>query len=160
MTEKEETPGKDDDGDLGELLEETRILLPGSEILVAFLIGLPFTERFDRLTGIEKGVFLFTFFAALLALICFIAPAAYHRQARPIHDKHAFKLFANRFIVAGLVPMSVSLALATYLLSSLVISTVFAIITSAAIGAVILVVWWVIPQIRAHDRGKRKSSTS
>lgn len=36
---------------LRELLEETRILLPGTELLIAFLVSLPFTERFSALSS-------------------------------------------------------------------------------------------------------------
>lgn len=148
-----EPPGRltESKASLDELLEETRILLPGTEVLVAFLIGLPFTERFDQLTSAERIVFVFTFFAAVVAMICFIAPAAYHRQARPIHDKAAFKQLANRFLVVGMAPLSLSLSFASYLLASMVVSTPFAFAASGLIAASILTLWWVLPYVRAHE---------
>lgn len=142
------------DDDLGDLLEETRILLPGAELLAAFLIPLPFTERFERLTEPERIVYLFTFFATLVALACFLAPAAYHRIARPIHDKRAFKTFANRFIVFGLIPFTISLSLASYLVTSIVVNTALAITLSALVSVLLVALWWVIPYARLHDRVK------
>src|SRR5687768_14950707 len=118
------------DDDLGDLLEETRILVPGPELIAAFLITLPFSQRFDKLTAIEQAVYIFTFFTTLVALACFFTPAVYHRIARPINDRRAFKLFANRFIVAGLVPFTLSLTLVSYLVVSMVLSTPLAILMS------------------------------
>ena len=46
-----------------------------------------------------------------------MVPAAYHRIARPIRHKVRFKAFANYFIVAGLVPMSISMVLVTYIVT-------------------------------------------
>ncbi len=152
-------PSNDDKSSLKELLEETRILLPGTEVLVAFLIGLPFTERFDRLTGIERNVFVFTFFAAVVAMICFLTPAAYHRQAQPIADKEAFKKMANRFLVIGLAPLSMALTCASYLLASMVVSTPFALAASALIGVAIIMLWWVMPYARAHRHVRTRTVT-
>lgn len=138
--------------DLAELLEETRILLPGSEVLVAFLISLPFTEHFGQLTSLQRWVYLATFFSALAALICFVMPAAYHRLARPIRKKGAFKILANRLLIAGLVPLSLSLPLATYLVTSLAATNTIAVIVSAVVLLLIGALWWVLPLIRAHDQ--------
>lgn len=150
----------DDDGALGDdeepesltdLLNETRILLPGTEVFLGFLMTMPFTERFGRLTDAQRVVYLCTFFATLFALVCFILPAAYHRIARPIHHKERFKKFANVFLVAGLVPLSISISLVTWLITSVVawqLAWAGTLIISLAIGTV----WWVVPLTRAHDR--------
>ena len=78
-------------------------------------------------------------------------PAAYRRLARPIRHKEHFKVFANRFLVAGLVPMSVAMVLAAYLVSSVVIDGV-AVYFAAAIALLIASVWWIVPMLRMHDR--------
>lgn len=41
-------PLEKDDGDLSELLEERRVLLPGAQTLTAFLIILPFNGGFAQ----------------------------------------------------------------------------------------------------------------
>lgn len=150
MAERDETDKTKAD-DLAELLEETRILLPGSEVMVAFLISLPFTDRFELLTHTQRTVYLATFFTALVALICFVMPAAYHRLARPIRKKSAFKLLANRLLVAGLVPLSCALVLASYLVTSMALSHWMAVALSGLVLLVIGGLWWVLPLMRAHD---------
>lgn len=136
--------------DLKELLEETRILLPGSEILVAFLTSLPFTDRFGALTSLQKTVYLMTFLSALAAFVCFVMPAAYHRLARPILDRRRFKVFANRFLIAGLVPLSLALSLVAFLATSLAFSLTVATIVAASSAGLIALLWWVIPMTRMH----------
>ena len=42
---------------LSELLQELRVMLPGVQVLLAFLLTLPFTNRFDTLTEGERGVY-------------------------------------------------------------------------------------------------------
>lgn len=145
-----------DDEALDDLLSEIRILLPGAELLAAFLIPLPFTERFERLTFIERYVYLSTFVGTILALACFVTPAVYHRLARPIHDKRAFKDFANRFVVAGLAIFTVCLASCTYLVTAVVLNTLAAIGVAAGVSVVLLVLWWVIPRARLHDQEKKE----
>ena len=144
--------GEQGDDDLDDLLSEIRILLPGAELLAAFLIPLPFTEKFANLSVAERGVYLFTFVATVLSLACFVTPAVYHRLARPIHDKGAFKDFANRFVVAGMAIFTLCLALCTYLVTSVVINTVAALAVAAGVSLVLLVLWWVVPRARLHDQ--------
>jgi hypothetical protein len=40
-----------------ELLNELRVALPGVQILFAFLLTVPFSQRFTELTGIQRDVF-------------------------------------------------------------------------------------------------------
>ncbi len=145
-----------DDGNLSELHSETRILLPGTQIFLAFLATLPFMSGFDRLTRGERMVYVCTFFATILAFVCILAPAAYHRIARPIHHKSGFKAMANVFLVAGLVPISISVVLTTFLVTSMVLGDRHALLGAVAMGAVVGVLWWTIPLLRAHDRFARK----
>ena len=107
--------GRTGDGDLSDLLQELRVLLPGSQTLVAFMIILPFNGGFADIQQGEKYVYVATFLCALASLVLFVAPAAQHRIQRPLRDREGFKLRANRLIVAGLVPLSFALILATQL---------------------------------------------
>ena len=143
---------------LTELLNETRILLPGTEVFLGFLTTLPFTQHFGQLDGPRRWVYVATFFSTVLALVLFVVPASYHRLARPIRHKERFKTFANRFLVAGLVPMSVAIVLATYLVSYVVLNGA-AVYLAGAIAVLIVLVWWAAPLVRMHDHlGARRRS--
>ena len=47
-----------------ELLNELRVALPGVQILFAFLLTVPFTQRFPQLTAFQRDVFYITLLAA------------------------------------------------------------------------------------------------
>jgi len=140
------------DGDLADLLGELRILLPGAQTLTAFLIILPFNGGFAQIQQGEKMVYLITFMCSVTSLVLFTAPAAHHRLQRPLRDREGFKNLATRLIIAGLIPLSAALVLATQLVMSEVISPRW--ISWALAGALallILVLWWIAP-LRRHVR--------
>ena len=134
------------DGDLGDLLSELRILLPGAQTLTAFLIILPFNGGFGRISAGEKYVYIATFLCALISLVLFAAPAAQHRLQRPLLDRERFKHRANSFVVAGLFFLSLALILAAQLVLAEVLQQVWPAWGAAgAVGLLIGAVWWLIP---------------
>jgi uncharacterized protein DUF6328 len=145
----EPVEGRVEQRSLGELLTETRILLPGTQVFLGFLTMLPFTDRFEALPATLRTVYVWTFLANLLALACFVAPAAYHRIARPIRDKIRYKVLATRLLIIGLAPFSVCVVLATYLVTSVVMPR-FALVAASGVGTVVVMLWWVMPAMRLH----------
>jgi hypothetical protein len=141
-----------DDGDLTDLLSELRVLLPGAQTLTAFLIILPFNSRFAEIRDEERVVYVITFLCSVLSLIFFTAPAAHHRLQRPLRDREGFKALATRLIVAGLVPLSAAIVLATLLvLSEVVPWRWFAWLVSGIIALAILSLWWMLPRYRRFN---------
>ena len=141
------------DGDLSDLNDELRVLLPGTTTLAAFLIILPFNSGFSEIRDEQKLVYIITFLCSVLSLICFTAPAAHHRLQRPLLDREGFKNTATRFVIAGLVPLSVAIALATELVLAATLSLRWLSWSVAGcVGVVILVLWWLVPRWTNHDR--------
>lgn len=151
------TPQQDEnaDGDLTDLLSELRVLLPGTQTLTAFLVILPFNGGFAEIRNEEKAVYVVTFLCSILALVLFTAPAAQHRLQRPLRDREGFKTVATRFIIAGLVPLSVALTLVTQLVLSEVVATRWVSWSVAGgVALVILALWWIYPV-----RGRSEANT-
>lgn len=141
-----------EDGDLSDLLEELRILLPGTQMLTAFLIILPFNSGFSQIQDREKVVYVITFLCSLVALILFTAPAAHHRLQRPLRDRESFKNTATKFMVAGLIPLSIALVLAAQLVLSTVIDLAWASWLIATFLAVLIgALWWLFPRFSGDD---------
>src|SRR2546423_6338640 len=82
-----ETPLERWDRNFGELLQELRVAQTGVQVLFAFLLTLPFTNRFERVTGVDRYTYIGTVVAAAVATAPLIAPVSYHRlgfrQGRP-----------------------------------------------------------------------------
>ena len=140
------------DPSLSDLNDELRVLLPGTTTLTAFLIILPFNSSFADIRDDQKAIYVVTFLCAVLSLILFIAPAAHHRLQRPLRDRERFKNTATRFVIAGMVPLSVAITLATELVLAATLSDRRLSVTgSAMVGLTILALWWVVPVLSKHD---------
>ncbi|MDQ6850657.1 MAG: DUF6328 family protein [Actinomycetota bacterium] len=99
----EETPKARANRELIELLNELRVALPGVQVLFAFLLAVPFQQRFHQATSFQRNAYFFTLSAALVSTALLIAPSAYHRLNFRRHDKQHILKFANRCVIAGLV---------------------------------------------------------
>ena len=62
-----------------ELLNEIRVAMPGVQVLFAFLLAVPFQQRFTEATPFQRNVYFGTLIASAVATALFIAPTAYHR---------------------------------------------------------------------------------
>lgn len=144
-TSKNQT-ASENDADLSDLLQELRVLLPGTQTLAAFLIILPFTEGFDRLQGTGRVVYVATFVLALIALVLFTAPAAHHRLQRPLKDRAAFKEKSTKIMIAGLIPFSLALILSADLTVSIALNNeLIGLLAASIVSLFLLVMWWILP---------------
>jgi hypothetical protein len=136
----------ENDADLSDLLQELRVLLPGTQTLAAFLIILPFTEGFDNLQGIGRVVYVATFVLALIALVLFTAPAAHHRLQRPLKNRAAFKEKSTKIMIAGLIPFSLALILSADLTVSIALNNeLIGLLAASIVSLFLLVMWWILP---------------
>lgn len=138
----EQLPGPDD---LGDLLDEVRILQQGAQMLTAFLVLLPFSAGFAKIAVPERWIYLGTFLSAVASLVFLSAPAAQHRLERPLRDRARFKEAATHVVVVGILFLSCALGLVTLLVISEVLGTLAGRIAAAAVAGCITVLWWIVP---------------
>ena len=131
--------------DLNEMLQELRVLLPGTQVLVAFLITLPFTTVFARLTPLQRVAYLATFVSALSSLILLVTPAAYHRLVRPLPNRIWFKDWASRLMVVALLPLGISISLSGYLIGAVVLNDWLGIGLALLLAAGMFTLWYAVP---------------
>ena len=148
----DETPKERVDRELGELLEETRVVLPGVEILFGFLILLPF-QFSDELSGLERGLYLGAFLSVSLALAMLVASVVDHRIRFRRMDKQAWLFRANRLLVVGTGLVAVGVSLTVYLVLETLLGGILAAALSAANAIAIAWLWFLSPFLRRdHDR--------
>ena len=143
----------EDDGDFSDMLSEMRILLPGAQMLTAFLIILPFNGGFSRIVHSEKLLFLATFVLALTSLVLLSAPAVQHRMMRPLKDRARFKRVATKLMVSGSLTLAIALVLGTNLVISEVFGATVGLVTCGLVALLILVVWWWMPRYLKKHAG-------
>ena len=150
---RERDDEEEDDGDFSDMLSEMRILLPGAQMLSAFLIILPFNAGFAHIDHTEKLLFLATFFLSLTSLVLLSAPAIQHRLMRPLRDRARFKRVATKQIVAGSFTLAVALVLGTDLVISEVFGALIGMVLAGTMAALIAVVWWLMPMYLKRHAG-------
>lgn len=146
-------PGKDTQGErldreLGELQQELRILLPGVQVLFAFLLTVPFTQRFGSLTGNERGFFVATLSCTALASAFLIAPSAMHRILFRDRDKEWLVIVGNICAIVGTVFLAVAMGCALYLVVEVIYGSKFAAGIASGLGLVFVTLWYVVPIVR------------
>src|SRR5689334_102587 len=106
---REETEEERLDRNLGELLQELRVALPGVQVLFAFLLAVPFQQGFEKITSFQKNVYFATLMLTALAAVMLISPTAYHRLTFRYQQKRKLVFYANRFSIIGLTLMALAM---------------------------------------------------
>jgi O-antigen/teichoic acid export membrane protein len=131
-----------------ELLNELRVALPGVQVLFAFLLAVPFQNRFDEVTDLERHVYLVTLLASAAATAFLIAPTSYHRLLFGRGHRPEIIAKGARMLIFGLACLALAMVGAVYL----VVSFLFAGSTAAAVGAAaaatFAVLWFGAPLMR------------
>jgi hypothetical protein len=128
------------DRELIELLNELRVVLPGVQVLFAFLLTVPFTNRFQRITETQEQVFFVTFLLTTVATALLIAPSAYHRLRWRQHDKEKMLRTSNRLAISGMAFLAAAITGAVYLVTDLIFEARAAI--TLVIAATVLCYAW------------------
>jgi hypothetical protein len=139
-----------------ELLNELRVALPGVQILFAFLLTVPFTQRFPRLTLFQRDVFYLTLVATTLSAACLIAPSAAHRLRFHRNERTWLIESANMLMIAGLAFLTVAIGAAFLLITDMLFDGPRVWIYSGAIWLTILGLWFGRPlsrQLRGRSSG-------
>ena len=136
-----------------ELLSELRIALPGVQILFAFLLTVPFTQRWTSLTGFQRGVFLATLMATALSAALLIGPSAAHRLRFHQGDRTWLIESGNTLTIAGLTFLAAAMSGVVLLITDVIFDGVRVWAYPAAMCAVIVALWFVRPlSRRARNR--------
>jgi predicted membrane channel-forming protein YqfA (hemolysin III family) len=136
------------DRELIELLNELRVVLPGVQVLFAFMLTVPFTNQFSKITNEQRQVFFASFLLTTAATALLIAPSAYHRLRWRQRDKEQMLRTANRLSIGGLVLLTFALVGVVFLVTDLLFHAAAAAIVTAAVGAFFGWFWYGLPLLR------------
>lgn len=140
------------DRELIELLNELRVALPGVQVLFAFLLILPFQQRFADVSAEDKGVYTLALLLSALAAALLIAPSMYHRLNFRRGNKERLLFDSNRLMVAGMLCLAVGVACSVYLVVDVLYGGVAAVLATAATLIVYAGLWLGLPIVRRGER--------
>jgi hypothetical protein len=134
--------------ELIELLNELRVALPGVQVLFAFLLAVPFSQRFAETTDLQRDTYMVALLSTLAGSVFLIAPSAYHRIRFRDRDKEALLQISNSFAIVGMVFLAIGMTAVVFLVTDLIFkAAVTALVTSLAAGLFALV-WFALPLLR------------
>jgi hypothetical protein len=153
---REETELERYDRNLIELMGELRVALPGVQVLFAFLLVVPFNQRFGRTTTFERDLYFAALLCTLLASILLIAPTVIHRLEFRRGQKAYIVRTANRLTIVGLAVFAVAMTCAIALVTLYLFGAATAIVTTAVAALAFSGFWFVMPlaRLRASDRAR------
>jgi hypothetical protein len=127
------------------LLQELRVVLPGVQVLLAFLLTVPFANRFGQLDQAGRAAFAIALVGALLSVVCLLTPTVYHRVAERT-ERSARLAWSIRLTRVGLVLLGVSLITSFWCVARFVYGTATAWLLTTPIAVAIGALWIVIPR--------------
>jgi Family of unknown function (DUF6328) len=150
-TRREETEKERLDRNLGELLQELRVALPGVQVLFAFLLVVPFNQRFSEITSFQRTVYFVTLLLATAASACLIAPTAHHRIEFRQQDKERIVFGATKLSIIGLALLAAAMTGAVLLITDFLYHSTTVAIVAGAVAILFAILWFGWPVKRLLD---------
>jgi len=140
--------------ELIELLNELRVILPGVQFLFAFLLTVPFSQRFSKLDGLETGVFFVTLLCTAIATALLMAPSAQHRVLWREGVRERRLELGNTLTIAGLIFLVPAMVGAVFVVSDFIFGLGAAVIATLLLGFFFALLWFALPlRYRGRDEG-------
>ena len=131
--------------ELIELLQELRIVIPGVQILFAFLLTVPFSQGFTKLTTVQQYVFFATLLCTAAATALLIAPSAHHRLLFRRGVREQRLQMGNTLAILGLVFLVPAMVGVVYVITDLIFGLTTALIVTIVMALSFLLLWFVLP---------------
>jgi cation transport ATPase len=136
------------DQEWGELVEEHRLAMPGTQVLFAFLLVLPFQQRFRELTDFQTYVYFSALLCAAVAIVLLITPTAAHRVLWRQGDKEALLRVSTITAIAATVFLAAGMSASVYLITDFLFGEPATAVVSAVLGGLFLTLWYGLPLLR------------
>jgi hypothetical protein len=141
----------DDDADREELrkryevlLQETRVSLPGVQVLSAFLLTVPFSQRFAELDAWGRRAYGVALVTSMLSVISLVAPILLHRLGER-RARAARLRWGIRLQVLGMAFLGIALVTAVWGVARFVFNTSAAWALVAPVFILIVLAWVALP---------------
>jgi len=161
MSEDSELPAEqlDDERDRDELrdryyglMQELRIVLPGVQVLVAFLLTVPFAQGFADVDDLGRALFGAALVSAILSVVAFMTPTAMHRfgDRTARGERLQISIVMTR---VGLLLLAVALTLSLAVVSRFLYEGLVTALLVAVVVVAVVALWIVMPlSTRRADR--------
>lgn len=128
-----------------EILQELRVIQTGTQVLLGFLLTIPFQAGFADIDARQIGVYLTLVVVAALATIFALGPVALHRALFRRDAKPELVLAGHLLMRLALVAISLALSGTVYLIFAVVINDAAAFVAGGSALALTIALWAILP---------------
>ena len=133
-----------------ELMGQLRVAGTGIQVLLAFLLVVPFNARWSHVTAFDRYVYFITLLCIATAAALLIAPSVHHRMLFRQGEKAYLVKLGNRLAIVAMVLVRVGLTGILLLISNVL----FGGVTAAVVAVIALIgvatLWFGLPLWRSH----------
>jgi uncharacterized protein DUF6328 len=136
-----------------ELLQELRIVIPGVQVLFAFLLTVPFNPGFSKLDSLQRDVFFATLLCTAVATALLIAPSSHHRLLFRQGVREQRLKMGNLLAILGLAFLVPAMVGVVFVITDVIFGLTAALIVTVAMSLLFLLLWFVLPlPYRGHNK--------
>ena len=137
-------------------LDETRLLILGSQILFGFQLNGMFQDAFEQISAAGRSLNACGYFLMAITVGLLIAPSLQHRLVERGQDTERMHRATNRFAALALIPFAPSLGITFYIVLERHVGAAAAAAAGAAFSVLALFFWFGIERL-IEQREKKMS---
>jgi hypothetical protein len=148
MADRDETPDERFDRNWNELLQELRVAQTGVQFLFAFLLTLPFNDRFATVSPGQKVTYIVTILCTAVSALCLMAPVSHHRILFRRGRKAELVAMSSNLAGIGLWFLWLSVVGAVFLIFQVVMGLSWAVAAGVAFAVAFIGIWYIVPTLK------------
>jgi hypothetical protein len=133
------------DRNLDQLLQELRVVLPGVQVLFAFLLAVPFSSRFGDVDDFERNLYFVDLLLSALAVACLMAPSIQHRILFRRHQERYLVSVGTALTIAGMTALALAIVLSLVLVAHFLFGAGAAWAAGGLAFFAFAVIWYALP---------------
>jgi Family of unknown function (DUF6328) len=147
---------------LDQLLQELRVVLPGVQVLFAFLLAVPFSSRFGEVDGFERDVYFVALLLSAVSVALLMAPSIQHRILFRREQKRYLVALGSAQAIAGMTALALAIVLSLVLVAHFLFGPGAAWMAGGLSFVLFAAIWYAVPIERRssnrnpdHEPGER-----
>jgi hypothetical protein len=130
---------------LDQLLQELRVVLPGVQVLFAFLLAVPFSARFGDVDDFERDVYFVALLLSAIAVAFLMAPTIQHRILFRRDEKAYLVSLGSMLTIAGMTALALAIVLSIVLVAHFLFGTGAAWLAGGLSFGAFFLIWYALP---------------
>ena len=128
-----------------QILEETRVVIPGTEVFLAFQLGAVFTEVFQGLPPGLRATHIVSFVLITVFIVLLVSSAPYHRIRERGRNTERTLRYAHHMLLTSMFVTATGISVDVWLVCAIAVSTAAAWWIAPGVWALAMVLWFVLP---------------